>query len=152
MTRRTITVGMLPLVAVTVAACGSSTHFQFNPKATIPVNVSVYINSQRVALSPSSVTRGPVLITITNQASTAESLQVVRAGGSGANPLADTGPISPQGTGQLTVNLGIGSYTVTTAPDNSTEAAAATPTGILPGLLQVQGRRPAGGASQLQAP
>jgi hypothetical protein len=112
--------------------------------------VSVYINSQRVSLSPHSVTPGPVAITITNQASTAESLQVVPAGGSTTSPLAETGPISPQGTNQLTVNLNTGSYTVTTAPRSSTEAAAVTPTGIVPSLLQVQGQRPV--TNQLQTP
>jgi hypothetical protein len=128
------------LAAVALAACGSS-HFQYTPKATVPINVSVYIDSQRVSLSPNSITPGPTTITITNQASTAESLQVVPAGGS--NALAETGPISPQGTAQVTVDLSsAGAYTISTAPNNSTEAAASTPTGILPGLLRVQGQRP----------
>jgi hypothetical protein len=150
LTRRTATLATLPLAAVALAGCGSGGHYQYTPKATVPLNVSVYINSQRVSLSPNSVTPGPVAITITNQASTAESLQVVPAGGSTASPLAETGPISPQGTNQLTVNLGTGSYTVTTAPTRSTEAAAVTPTGIVPTLLQVQGQRPV--TNQLQTP
>ena len=150
MRRRWITLATLPLAAVALGGCGGGARFVFHPKATVPVNVSVYINSQRVSLSPSSVTSGPITITITNQASTAESLQVVPAGGSAANPLAETGPISPQGTDQLTVKLATGNYTVTTAPDNSTEAAAATPTGILPTLLRVQGQRPT--SNQLQVP
>lgn len=150
MRSRTTALVTLPLVGLALAACGGTTHFRFNPKTTIPVNVSVYVNSRRVAISPNSVTPGPVSITITNQAATAESLRVVPGGGSGASPLADTGPISPQGTDQLTVKLGAGNYTVTTSPDNATDAGAATPTGILPALLQVQGHRIP--ASQLQAP
>jgi hypothetical protein len=150
LTRRRITLSTLLLAAVVVAGCGSGTHYVFHPKATVPINVSIYVSSQRVRLSPTSVTPGPVAVTITNQASTAESLQVVPAGGSGSNPLAETGPISPQGTAQLSVSLGAGSYTVTTAPDNATEAAAATPTAILPALLQVQGQRPV--SSPLQTP
>jgi hypothetical protein len=149
LTRRRTTLAALPLAAVVLGGCGGA-HYQFHPQPTVPVNVSVYVNSQRVSVSPASVTSGPVTITITNQASTAESLQVVPAGGSASNPLAETGPISPQGTAQLTVKLGTGNYTVTTAPANSTEAAAVTPTGILPAHLHVQGQRPA--ISQLQTP
>ena len=151
MTRRRTTLATLPLAAVAVASCGNGGHFEYHPQATAPVNVSVYVNSQRVALSPASVTPGPISITITNQASTAESLQVVPSGGSNTAPLAETGPISPQGTAQVRVDLNeAGNYTVATTPANSTEASAATPTGILPGLLQVQGHRPA--LSQPQAP
>lgn len=150
MTRRRTTLATPAFAAVALAACGGS-HYEYKPRATVPINVSVYINSQRVALSPTSITPGPVSITITNQASTAESLQVVPAGGSSTRPLAETGPISPQGTAQVTVDLSnAGRYTITTAPDSSTEASAATPTGISPGVLQVQGQRPASG--QLQAP
>lgn len=150
MTRRRTTLATLPLAAAALVGCGG-THYEFHPQVITPVNVSVHINAQRVALSPNSVTPGPVAITITNQASTAESLLVVPASSGATSPLADTGPISPQGTAQLTVDLrNSGSYTVTTAPDNSTEAAAAAPTGILPALLQVQGQRPIG--SQLQTP
>ena len=148
MTRRRSTLVTLPLAVLAVASCGNSSHFDYHPTATVPINVSVYVNARRVALSPASVTPGPISITITNQASTAEALKVVP--GSGTPPLAVTGPISPQGTDQVTVNVNAGNYTITTAPDNSTDAAAATPTGILPGLLQVQGQRPA--ASPLQAP
>ena len=150
MTRRRTALATLPLAAVVLAGCGGGSRYVYQRTATVPINASVYISSQRVRLSPTSVTPGPVSITITNQASTAESLQVVPAGGSDANPLAETGPISPQGTAQLTVKLNNGNYTITTAPGSSTEAAAATPTGIVPSRLQVQGQRPR--SSQLQAP
>jgi hypothetical protein len=139
----------LPLAAVALAGCGGA-HYQYHPQPTVPVNVSVYINSQRVSLSPTSVTSGPITITITNQASTAKALQVVAAGRIATSPLAETGPISPQGTAQLTVKLGTGNYTITTAPSNSTEAAAVAPTGVIPARLQVQGQRPA--TNQLQTP
>ena len=150
MTRRTTTLATPALAAVALAACGG-THYQYTPRPTVPLNVSVYINSQRVSLSPNAITPGPTTITITNQAATAESLQVVPAGSSASSPLAETGPISPQGTAQVTVDLNTaGAYTITTAPSNSTEAAASTPTGILPGLLRVRGQRPI--STQPQSP
>lgn len=143
MTRLRTALAALPLAAVALAGCGSGSHFEYHPRATVPVNISVFINSKRVAVSPSSVTQGPVAITITNQATTAESLQVMQAGGPGSKPVAETGPISPQATDQLTVSLDTGSYTVATA---STHVG----TRLLPARLQVQGQRPP--TSQLQVP
>ncbi len=80
---------------------------------------------------------------ITNQASTAESLAVSSAGGGGSQSLADTGPISPQATAQLSVDLkDPGQYSVGVAGNNSTEAAAATPTGIQAATIHVGAQRP----------
>ena len=130
---------MLALTAsLTVSACGGSTHFANLSRPAAPVNLTVYVNDQRVSVSPGSVGAGPVVFIITNQASNAESLDVTSSGGSGSQSLADTGPISPQGTAQLTVDLkNPGDYTVGIAPSSSTEAAAATPTGIRPALVHV---------------
>ena len=50
---------------------------------------------------------------VTNQAARAESLAIQRKGG--GSSIANTGPINPQGTAQVTVNLGRGVYTVATA-------------------------------------
>ena len=135
---------MLALAAtVTVSACGSSKHFANVPRPPAPVNLTVYVNDQRVSVSPSSVGAGPVVFIITNQSSNAESLVVTSSGGSGSQSLADTGPISPQGTAQLTVNLRRpGDYTVGISPNSSTEAAAATPTGIQSATIHVGSPRP----------
>jgi hypothetical protein len=104
--------------------------------------LTVYVNDQRISVSPSSVGAGPILFIITNQASNAESLAVTSSAGSSSQPLADTGPISPQATAQLSVNLHApGDYTVGIAPNSSTEAAAATPTGIQPALIHVGAAR-----------
>jgi hypothetical protein len=105
----------------------------------IPLNVSVYINDQRISVSPTSTTPGPVAITITNQSSSAASIEIAPAGGSA---ITTTGPISPQANDQVTVDLSTGQYTVGIAPNSSTQAAAAAPTGIVPGTLTVQGQRP----------
>ena len=104
-----------------------------------------------VSLSPSSVGAGPVVLIVTNQATTAQSLTVLPAGASAAQPIADTGPINPQATTQVTVNLNTpGAYTVATAPNGSTEAAAAVPTGVHPALLRVGRPRPSGSNELLQ--
>jgi hypothetical protein len=117
----------------------------------VPVNLTVYINDHRVSISPTSVGAGPVVFIITNQARNAESLTVMPSSGGGAPPLADTGPISPQGTAQLQVNLNIpGDYTVGISPGSTSEAVAATATGIQPALVAVGPRRPSSNNELLQ--
>lgn len=149
---RGTTAGMLVFAAAAVAGCGSGTHFANQPRPPSPVNLTVYINDQRISVSPGSVGAGPVVLIVTNQASNAESLTVLPAGDSGGQSLADTGPISPQGTAQVTVNLNTpGNYTVATTPANSTEAAAAAPTGIRPALVRV-GKPRASASNSLLAP
>jgi hypothetical protein len=144
-------IGIIVLTTGAVTGCGSSTHFANHPSPPVPVNLTVYINDQRVSLSPSSVGAGPVVLIVTNQASKAESLTVLPAGASAGQPLADTGPINPQATTQVTVNLNSpGSYTFATAPNASTEAAAALPTGVRPALLHVGKPRPSGSNQLLQ--
>jgi hypothetical protein len=129
---------MLTLTAATtLAGCGGSKHFANAPRPPAPVNLTVYVNDQKVSVSPGSLGAGPVVFIITNQASNAESLAVSSSAGS-SQPLADTGPISPQATAQLSVDLkDPGDYTVGIAPNSSTEAAASTPTGIQSAMIHV---------------
>jgi hypothetical protein len=135
---RATTVGMLVLAAGAVAGCGGGSHFANQPRPAPPVNLTVYISDQRVSISPSSVGAGPVELIVTNQASNAESLTLLPAGAATAQPLADTGPISPQGAAQVTINLNApGDYTVAIASRGSTEAATTTPAGIRAALLHV---------------
>lgn len=130
---------MLLSAALTLAACGGSSHFANKPRPAVPVNVSVYINDQRVSVSPNAVSPGLVTVTITNQSSSAQSIQVAPVGG--GNAVTTTGPISPQANDQVTLDLNDGQYGVGIAPNSSTEASASTPTGVAPGLLSVQGKR-----------
>ena len=134
-----------------VAGCGGGSHYANQPRPPVPVNLTVYINDQRVSVSPSAVGAGPVELIVTNQASNAESLSVLPAGATAAQPLADTGPISPQGTAQVTVNLNSpGDYTVGISPRASTEASSATPVGIQAAVLHVGKPRPNASSQLLQ--
>lgn len=142
--------GLVASVAAVVAGCGGGAHFANLPRPPSPVNLSVYIDDQRVSISPGSVGAGPVQLIITNQASSAESLTVLPAGAFTAQPLADTGPISPQATAQVTVNLSSGDYSVATSPTGTTEAAAAMPSPIQPATLQVGAPRPSASNQLLQ--
>jgi hypothetical protein len=142
---------MLVIAAAMVAGCGGGSHYANRPRPPSPVNLTVYINDQRISISPSSVGAGPVVFIVTNQASNAESLTVLPAGGAAAQSLATTGPISPQGTAQVSVNLGTpGAYTLGIAGGGSTEAASSLPAGIQPALLRVGAPRPSASNQLLQ--
>lgn len=136
MTRRGTKLAALSLWVLALAGCGGGAHFANNLRPASPVNVSVYVNDRKVAVSPGSVTVGLVTITIANQSSNAQAIQVAPAGGS--RVITSTGPISPQATDQVTVRLSSGDYTVGTA---SGPASSGTPAGVAPGSLTVQGRR-----------
>jgi hypothetical protein len=109
------TIGMLALGALAVSACGSTSKGATTPRPPAPVNLTVYINNSRVSVSPTTVGAGPVAFIITNQASRAESLAILRSGSTAGQPLADTGPINPQATAQVTVDFSSpGSYSLST--------------------------------------
>src|SRR5262249_25269399 len=144
-------IGIIVIATGVVAGCGSGAHFANHPAPPVPVNLTVYINNQSVSVSPNKVGAGPVVLIITNQARTAHSLTVIPAGASAAQPIADTGPINPQATAQLTVNLNTpGAYTVGISANASTEASAALPSGVKPAVLQVGHPRPSGSNALLQ--
>jgi hypothetical protein len=148
MRRRTI--GTLVACAV-LAGCGGGATFANKPRPATPVNITVYLNDSRVSVSPNSVGAGPVVFIVTNQASTSESLAVQSAGGSTAQPLADTGPISPQATAQVTVNFSApGDYTISAGKGGATDASIATQTGIQSATLHIGAPRPSGSNALLQ--
>ncbi len=106
---------MLAGTALLVSACGSTAPAIVNPRPAAPVNLTVFIDNSRVSVSPSTVGAGPVEFIITNQATQTESLAVLPAGASAGQPLANTGPINPQGTAQVTVEFSHpGRYSVAT--------------------------------------
>ncbi len=115
---------MLAIGALAVSACGSTSKGATTPRPPAPVNLTVYIDDSRVSASPTAVGAGPVALIITNQASHAESLAVQRAGNGAGQPLANTGPINPQATAQVTVNFtSPGSYSLSTGGDGGSTVA-----------------------------
>lgn len=144
-----------PTVAVALVAlsgCGSGSHFANDARPAVPVNLTVYINNARVSLSPASVGAGEVVFIVTNQANKAESLTVHPVGNS-SQPLASTGPINPQATGQVSVDISRpGEYSVATATASGggTDAALAEKRSIAPASLRVGQPRPSSSNTLLQ--
>ena len=115
-------IGVLALIVLALAGCGSSAHFVDKPRPPTPVNITVYVNDARVSISPSSVPTGPVMFVVTNQASQSVQLSVMPAAGSSA--LATTAPINPQTTSSFSADFRPGVYTVGTSPTANTLSAA----------------------------
>jgi hypothetical protein len=88
-------------VAVALAGCGSSTKFANQPRPPTPIDLTAYVDNQRVLLSPTSVGAGPLVFLITNQASRSVSLMLLAPSGA---TLASTGPINPNSTQKVTVD------------------------------------------------
>jgi hypothetical protein len=146
--RRT-TLVILALSALAATGCGGGSTFANDPRPPTPVNLSIYINDARVSISPSRVGAGPIVFVITNQAARTETLTILPTGPAG-QPLANTGPINPQATSQVTVNVTPGDYMITTAPNGAAEASLTGPPAIAPASLHIGPTRPSSSNSLLQ--
>ena len=142
--------GMIAGGALILSACGGGGgSMATKPRPAVPVNLTVEIDNQRVSVSPASVGAGPIVFIVTNAADRTESLMVQSPGGS--QTLASTGPINPQTTAEVTVDLGDpGDYMVVTGTSGS-DAAQAAPASIQPATLHIGAPRPSG-SNQLLLP
>lgn len=96
--------------ALALAGCGGSGGAAASrPAPPNPLGVSVVITNARVVASPASFGAGPVLFTVTNQARAAQSLRISRRHGA---RVADTAPLNPQGSTQVSVIFRRGRYTL----------------------------------------
>ncbi|MFL5860430.1 MAG: hypothetical protein ACJ780_06585 [Solirubrobacteraceae bacterium] len=142
------TFGQLALSALVLAACGSAGGTSVSlPRSPDPVNMAVYVNDSRVSVSPRSVGAGPITFIVTNQASHAESLAISRAGGS---TLANTAPINPQGTTQVSVDFKPGVYKITTGPRGRNDAQISKQSSIRPASIHIGRQRKSSSGSVLQ--
>jgi hypothetical protein len=147
---RKTTFSTVAVALLAVSGCGSAGTFANKPRPATPVNLTVYINNDRVSLSPASVGAGEVVFIVTNQARRAESL-IVHPAGNTAQPLASTGPINPQATGQVAVDFSRpGQYSLSTTSGAGTEAALAERRSIQPASLHVGAPRPSSSNELLQ--
>jgi hypothetical protein len=147
--RRT-TCATLTVTALAVSGCGGGSHFANKPRPASPINLTVYVNDSKVSVSPDSVGAGEIIFIVTNQASKTESLSIHPAGDPGRS-LASTGPINPQATAQVTVDLhDPGDYTIAAGKIGGTEAQAANPSPIHPGRLRIGQPRPSASNALLQ--
>jgi hypothetical protein len=145
---RSRTFAILVVGSCAAAGCGGGATFANLPRPPTPVNLSVYVNDARVSVSPASVGAGPVIFIVTNAASTTESVNIESAGGE--RTLGTTGPINPQATAQVTVDMKTGDYTVATAKNGTTEASQFVNSPIRPAKIHIGHPRPSASDQLLQ--
>jgi hypothetical protein len=134
--------GTAVLIVAGVAGCGSSSTYDNSPRPPAPINVTVSLTNERVQVSPAHVGAGPVVLLVSNQGSRSRDLTLEASDdGSGSCLDADrsSGPINPQGTARLPVELVQGECSVGVRGE-----------GLLPARLVVGRERASAQADLLQ--
>jgi hypothetical protein len=144
--RTLVIVGASTLAVSACGTAGGKAATKLRPPT--PVNLSVYVNNSRISVSPTTTGAGPVVFTVTNQASQSEALSIRTSGQSRA--LASTAPINPQGTTQVSVDFKPGNYTIATAPRGQTDAQLSQPSAIASASIHVGRMRASSSNSVLQ--
>jgi hypothetical protein len=99
--------------SLAAGGCGDGER-RSEPRPPAPINLTASISSRGVAVSPTSVGAGPIVLIVTNQTPTSQEVtfesDTLRATQGGVAQT--TEPINPRGTGQLMVDVSQGSYRV----------------------------------------
>jgi hypothetical protein len=132
---RTTTIGIVAVSALLVGGCGGGSHFANQARPPTPVDLTVYINSARVSVSPNNVGAGPVIFIITNQSTRTQTVTFQPTGG--GSTLASSAPVNPQATTQVTVNFTPGDYQLAAGGQGGTDAAQTAPPSIHPASLHI---------------
>ena len=140
------TIGWLAVTALIACGCGNTTRYANKPRPASPINLTVYVGNNHVSVSPASIGAGPVVFEVTNQSGRAESVSVASTGGSS---LASTGPINPQATAQVAVDLARGEYQVSASSSGGSDASQAQSGTLAPGRVHVGAPRPGAGGTLL---
>ena len=124
-TRRILAAVCLTGAGATPAACGSDAEYSDALRPPSPINVTAAITDDRVRVSPRSFGAGPIVLIISNQASTAQKVifQTDELGGTQPGNKFDTTPINPRGTATLKVDVRQGDWKLGTG-DGAIRAAA----------------------------
>ncbi len=113
--RRIASALVVVAAALAAAGCGDNTSYGNKPRPPVPVAVTASIAKQSISLSPRKLGAGPVLIVVTNQSGNSQDLSIESTDepGSGTGTAAQTtGPINPQDTASLQLNLREGEYVI----------------------------------------
>jgi hypothetical protein len=101
------------LFASALAGCGDEGGDYANkPRPATPINVTAAISDKEISISPKEFGAGPVVIIVSNQTGTKQTLtlQTEELGGSQPGLKQSTDPIAPRGTGTLKADVREGSY------------------------------------------
>ena len=93
-----------------LAACGADSSNDHHPRSAHPVPVTAAIGEDSISVSPRRLGAGPVVLTVANRSSTAQS--VTLAGDRGH--MQTTSPLNPHGSARLAFRLDHGAYELRT--------------------------------------
>ena len=102
--------------ACALAGCGGSggsgDDYANKPRPASPINVTAAISDKEISISPKQVGAGPVVIIVSNQTGSEQTLtlQTEELGGTQAGMKQSTDPIAPRDTGTLKADMRKGSY------------------------------------------
>jgi hypothetical protein len=108
------------------SACGGSDNRNAN-RPPVPINISVQLGTKKVTASPAKFGAGPITMLVANQSGASQSLTI-----DGPRLRQSIGPINPEDTATLKVNVDPGTYTL----------AVEEASGVKPGRLNVGPKRP----------
>ena len=107
---------MLAIAALAcgAAGCGGDDDFANRPRPATPINVTAAISTSKVSVSPRTFGAGPIVMIISNQTPARQTvtIETEELGGSQPGVRRSTGPIGPNGTGTLQVDVRKGTYAV----------------------------------------
>ena len=105
------------LIVSALPACGGGEDYANKPRPASPINVTAAISDKKISLSPKEFGAGPVVIIVSNQTGSEQTLtlQTEELGGSQPGLKQKTDPIAPRGTGTLKADVREGSYALSTS-------------------------------------
>ena len=131
---RIATLGLISLLALAAAGCGSQERTANQLRPPMPIQLNASLTPKKISLSPSQIGGGPVVLLIANLTGIDQDVTFsANTPSAGADSQLDsqTVKIAANDTASMKANLSDGSYTV--AVDGDT---------IPPAILSVSGERP----------
>jgi hypothetical protein len=117
-TKRLVALTLSATALATLAVgCGSGKNYANNPRPAEPIVVAAAIAPGGISVSPPTFGAGLVQLVVTNLTNSSLQLEIVsRSGSAQQSVLQQTGPINPQDTAQVKLQLGTGAYTIRVVP------------------------------------
>jgi hypothetical protein len=107
-----VTVAVAAL-ATSALGCGTGKNYANNPRPAEPIVVAAAITPNGISVSPPTFGAGLVQLVVTNLTTSSQQLEIYTGAGTARHSvLQQIGPINPQDTAQVKLQLGTGAYSV----------------------------------------